>query len=627
MSIIDAGWVIKNTRIRAGLTQEELADGVCSNVALSLIETGKQGVSPSTFSALMGKMGQKCEAYPIFKSKDSFDCYSSLKYARDRIGEHDLINGYAKLLAVVNNEYAHNRFYYQETILLYCWLQYRTYRADLHELSTLLNSALKVTNQAVEARETVGLYYSKVDFEILILLANISISLNDTDKAKSILLRIEDYLNKQTMPTQDRLYIEGLLGYTYAELYYYLKEYKKAKARVNDARNSLAEAYCAFFNPELAALSVLLDLALSPDEPLSADNQSIILALEFKYPYLAERIARMISADFMPCLDTMSFHQIDFSKSITFEDEMFDIMGRDVVTLGTLIRLVRVEQGLSMNTLCAGICSVSQLSKIENNYACPSVYTAEALLTRLGISERIFSFYGNKEESTFQELKTACMIQMRRYNSNKDIQETIETFRRLSDASPNHLLKQQYLLFAAQACPDINIAKELNSQALALTIPSFSYEKIRNYRLSWAESCLLHFAVRCEIKTQTDTTSMVKKIRHILDYYESTPMDCIMFYHTIAGIENRYIQSLYQHQQYYLVQYHINDVISSRIAENAESLFTPISCYALSLVELNDIERAKHYGNICIGLRIICGNIAGAKLFRALMKEKYNIDL
>ena len=49
MSVQHAGSIIRQARLNAGLTQEQLSDGVCSTLSLSRIENGSAGVSPATF--------------------------------------------------------------------------------------------------------------------------------------------------------------------------------------------------------------------------------------------------------------------------------------------------------------------------------------------------------------------------------------------------------------------------------------------------------------------------------------------------------------------------------------------------------------------------------------------------
>ena len=53
MSIRNAGKTIKEARLKAGMTQEQLSEGICTVLSLSRIENGSCGVSAVTFQALM----------------------------------------------------------------------------------------------------------------------------------------------------------------------------------------------------------------------------------------------------------------------------------------------------------------------------------------------------------------------------------------------------------------------------------------------------------------------------------------------------------------------------------------------------------------------------------------------
>lgn len=82
MSVQHAGSIIRQARLNAGLTQEQLSDGVCSTLSLSRIENGSAGVSPATFQTLMAHAGIFCEAYPTFSTRADFDCFYALKKVR-----------------------------------------------------------------------------------------------------------------------------------------------------------------------------------------------------------------------------------------------------------------------------------------------------------------------------------------------------------------------------------------------------------------------------------------------------------------------------------------------------------------------------------------------------------------
>lgn len=119
MSIRNAGKTIKEARLKAGMTQEQLSEGICTVLSLSRIENGSSGVSPVTFQALMAHADAPCEIYPIFASRTDFECFYSLKRARYFLNSWQLQECYGELAAIESKSFADNKLYYQEWLYLY----------------------------------------------------------------------------------------------------------------------------------------------------------------------------------------------------------------------------------------------------------------------------------------------------------------------------------------------------------------------------------------------------------------------------------------------------------------------------------------------------------------------------
>lgn len=74
-----------------------------------------------------------------------------------------------------------------------------------------------------------------------------------------------------------------------------------------------------------------------------------------------------------------------------------------MLSIGEIIRTNRIEKKISQETLSYGICSVSNLSRIENGTQTPSRATYEALMQRMGLSPEVFpSFLNDRELETFR---------------------------------------------------------------------------------------------------------------------------------------------------------------------------------------------------------------------------------
>lgn len=86
-----------------------------------------------------------------------------------------------------------------------------------------------------------------------------------------------------------------------------------------------------------------------------------------------------------------------------------------MLKIGDIIRKNRVEQRISQEELSFGICSVSNLSRIENGVQIPSRTTYEYLMERMGLSPLVFpSFRDERELETYRlkhEINQMCIAE------------------------------------------------------------------------------------------------------------------------------------------------------------------------------------------------------------------------
>lgn len=68
------------------------------------------------------------------------------------------------------------------------------------------------------------------------------------------------------------------------------------------------------------------------------------------------------------------------------------------IAIGTMIRKEREAQGLTQHMLCAGICDITTLSRLETGQTVPTAHKLKALLQRLGLpEERVYALLGKNE--------------------------------------------------------------------------------------------------------------------------------------------------------------------------------------------------------------------------------------
>ena len=216
MSVQHAGSIIRQARLNAGLTQEQLSDGVCSTLSLSRIENGSAGVSPATFQTLMAHAGIFCEAYPTFSTRADFDCFYALKEVRFYLDSWQLTPACQLLDHIEMLNWADNKFYYQEWLLLHCKLQLRSGHANHAHTYELVRFALKITRSDIDNAAIHSLFLSSVEIELFIYLAQEALYLGDTATAHHVCQQISSYLSARSLSflERDRLLAENAVVYT-----------------------------------------------------------------------------------------------------------------------------------------------------------------------------------------------------------------------------------------------------------------------------------------------------------------------------------------------------------------------------------------------------------------------------
>lgn len=89
MSYFSYGQTIQNARRRCGMTQEQLADGICSVSSLSKIENDRQVPHYRTFEALMQRLGEQYDQFVCYVNKQDFERQKLLKKIKQNLWNED----------------------------------------------------------------------------------------------------------------------------------------------------------------------------------------------------------------------------------------------------------------------------------------------------------------------------------------------------------------------------------------------------------------------------------------------------------------------------------------------------------------------------------------------------------
>lgn len=567
MAVQNAGTIIREARLKAGLSQEKLSEGICSVLSLSRIERGSAGVSPSTFQALMAHAGVPCEAYPIFANRTDFDCFYTLKRARFYLDCWQLKEAYKELESVENLNFAKNKFYYQEWLLLHSKLQFRSGCGDHNYIYSTLLKALHISRPEIDFSDFRNLLLSLNEIEILTAIAQEKLYLTEADSCLEICTQISSYLeNSQfTFLEKERLLAEHAI--IYSKHLIMSKDYTAALKLADGFRNKMIQNNDDAPLHELTFLTGLANYYLG-----HADNAMLYFKTAFFSAHSIESsYATTIQYYLLNTLgiylfdETLKIKEIplipyEIKKAIdtsNFTDGTYDLFSPETLTLGGLIRELRTEQGISQQMLCTGLCSKSKLSKIENGTLQPDVTLSQSLLQRLGISDTVFTFYGSEHEASLHELRQK--LTLIRSSDTASIQNYTEQMLRLCDNDDTFYI--QYATYKkATYISDKEKSAEALLQSLYITLPNFTLSSISSYRLSWLELTILNNY--CNAYRQYSPAKGTLELYKLLEYYEASHLD-ILEKRRLFHISLCYLSAVLHKQNRFLELVELSPYISS----------------------------------------------------------------
>lgn len=632
MSIHSAGAIIHEARLKAGLSQKKLAAGICSTLSLSRIENGTAGVSPSTFQALMTHAGAPCEAFPIFADRADFSCFYTLKRARFYLDCWQLKECYEELDKIEAMNFAKNKFYYQEWLLLHCKLQFRSGCENHSEIYNLLLGALHISRPEIDFSDFRDLLLSLNEIGLLIAIAQEALYLNNPKMCLEICTQISTYLeNSQiTFLEKDRLLAENAI--VYSKYLIAAKDYVTSLEITDIFRQKMIK------NADDAPLHELTFLyGLNQYYNGNIDEALVIFKTAF---FSAHSIASCYATTIRKFLvktlgislfdDTLTLDDIPLVPyalkkvidTTDFSDGIYDLLSPDTLTLGTLIRELRIEQNISQQTLCYGLCSKSKLSKIENNTLQPGIALAQTLLQRLGISDAVFTFYGSARETQLHNLKLK-LLQLRFSDTDKIIQGSNELQQLCSKKDTFYLQFASYRKANCKFEISDNIAELFDT--LTLSLPNFELNNLCNYRLSWLELTILnnYCTAQCELTPSKGILSFYK----IMEYYERNHIDILEMRRFFVVTLNLLVRNLHNQKRYS----EIIDLASyfSLPTVRCSLYFSSIieGNYAQALGEMQQLYEATLFANYAYYNFLITSSTQNANTFKTTIYNDFGIYL
>lgn len=632
MAVRNAGKIIREARLKAGLTQEQMSEDICSVLTLSRIENNSAGVSPSLFQALMSRAGAPRNIFPVFPNRKDFDCFYTLKRARLYLESWQLQEAYDELLKVKNADFSNNKFHYQEWLYLQGCLQSRSGSCEHQLIYEIFISALIITKPNIDFSDLSNELFSDIELELLIEISNELLYLSQSDLSYIICSQLESYINNAELSfiERDRLLSRNAIARTKYLLYTH--DYNKALETINEYRHLMvvnSENASLLELNFLTAMSYYYCGNIEKAHQMFNDTFYSARAIESCYAttclkFVSENTSIVID-DYiksLPPINCKTFKYEKITDSLSLSDGTYDLFSPDVLTLGRLIYVLRKEQNISQAVLCQGLCSKSKLSKIENDQLQPDIFLSEALLQRLGVSERVFSFWGNSNYKILYELKSKILNS--KLTSLKEQFALLKQFKELLSENNNILLQFYYALsydFLDES--ERRIATLQN--ALNLTLPDFDILNINNYRLSLIELGIIG-NIAYEYREISPSKSNLY-FSKLLEYRNLSSVN-IMFQSLVYPIFiYKYAHSLY-HQKYYLQLSNLYTFSVARILKiHLDSLGFFTLFFVQALGECNDYKKAFYYGKCAASIERMLELHSNALSIASTLKSDFDIEI
>lgn len=632
MAVRNAGKIIREARLKAGLTQEQMSEDICSVLTLSRIENNSAGVSPSLFQALMSRAGAPRNIFPVFPNRKDFDCFYTLKRARLYLESWQLQEAYDELLKVKNADFSNNKFHYQEWLYLQGCLQSRSGSCEHQLIYEIFISALNITKPNIDFSDLSNELFSDIELELLIEISNELLYLSQSDLSYIICSQLESYINNAELSfiERDRLLSRNAIART--KYFLYTHDYNKALETINEYRHLMVVNSENTSLLELnfwTAMSYYYCGNIEKAHQMFNDTFYSARAIEGCYAttclkFVSENTSIVID-DYiksLPPIDCKTFKYEKITASLSLSDGTYDLFSPDVLTLGRLIYILRKEQNISQAVLCQGLCSKSKLSKIENDQLQPDIFLSEALLQRLGVSERVFSFWGNSNYKILYELKSKILNS--KLTSLKEQFALLKQFKELLSENNNILLQFYYALsydFLDES--ERRIATLQN--ALNLTLPDFDILNINNYRLSLIELGIIG-NIAYEYREISPSKSNLY-FSKLLEYMNLSSVN-IMFQSLVYPIFiYKYAHSLY-HQKYYLQLSNLYTFSVARILKiHLDSLGFFTLFFVQALGECNDYKKAFYYGKCAASIERMLELHSNALSIASTLKSDFDIEI
>mgnify|MGYP002855029501 CR=1 FL=1 len=537
MPIANENEMIRIIREKAGLSQEEFCEGICSKQALSSIENGKSGVSPITFEKFVARANMNVKPFPCFADERDYDCYMDLHRADFLIDSWQFDSAYIELEKVENSNFSDNRFYYQKWLMLNCRILVLSEKYNNKRVSDLILEALRVTYPEFKQDLPKIKMLSSIEIELLSMLADAYIGMGENALASELIEYLEEYLKKIKISAVALFMHSSCVGYLKEKLYLINNDYETLLDHSNKWYKNAVIHHRSIPIFRFASMNAIaLYKTGSINEAITMFKEVLAAGSLINSVFVNKCLdyIKVYTDISLTEFDDIIYKQVNFTPqkiktryAARLKAGVYSTLDDKIIKYGGILKLLRNRRGLSASKVYTGLCSKSMYSKVENDKALPSVILAKALLERVGITENLFDFFGNDKEFKFLDLKErSASLSIFDKEKAKSIIEEMKSL----DISDDKLVNQEIQLISNIFAPNSKIKTEKFLSIIEETQKDFSFEELGS-PLTNTEFTIVQHYIRGLFKTNNEDSigQGIDICLRLIKYYESLDYDITQY--------------------------------------------------------------------------------------------------
>lgn len=221
--------------------------------------------------------------------------------------------------------------------------------------------------------------------------------------------------------------------------------------------------------------------------------------------------------------------------------------------IGDIIRTTRIEQKVTQEELCSGLCSVSNLSRIESMWQVPNMALFEALMSKLGKDVEIYTPMAGQDDID----KYVLRQKIRKHITYKEFDKAESLLSVLEEKSNLGVIYKQFIQYTkavvlfnrSKEREDLLLALDMLLKAIVITFPDYTYSSLSKHILTREEVTIVNNIANVH-SMLGERKLAIEEFYALKEYYDNKMVDteekAIMYtmilynLSRLLGLENRH---------------------------------------------------------------------------------------